>query len=94
MALQGNHTPMCHFCLIPNPINNRTRQNVIQSTSTLSGVHYMEGWGWGDDTPLHCDMETVPGAKIIGRAEGLACADPGARTPIGASGNSSSHRRY
>jgi hypothetical protein len=22
-----------------------------------------------------------------GRAEGLACADPGARTPIGASGN-------
>ena len=23
-----------------------------------------------------------------GRAEGLACADPGARTPIGASGNS------
>ena len=65
MALQGNHTPMCHFCLIPNPINNRTRQNVIQSTSTLSGVHYMEGWGLGDDTPLHCDMETVPGAKII-----------------------------
>jgi hypothetical protein len=25
----------------------------------------MEGWGWGDDPPLHCDMETVPGAKII-----------------------------
>ena len=25
----------------------------------------MQGWGWGDDTPLHCDMETVPGAKII-----------------------------
>jgi hypothetical protein len=23
-----------------------------------------------------------------GRAEGLACADPGARTPLGASGNS------
>ena len=23
----------------------------------------------------------------IGRAEGLACEDPGARTPIGASGN-------
>ena len=65
MALQGNHSPMCHFCLIPHPINNRTRQNVILSTSTLSGVHYMQGWGWGDDTPLHCDMETVPGAKII-----------------------------
>ena len=26
-----------------------------------------------------------------GRAEGLACADPGARTPIGASRNSSSN---
>ena len=25
--------------------------------------------------------------SIGGRAEGLACADPGARTPIGASGN-------
>ena len=25
----------------------------------------MQGWGWGDDIPLHCDMETVPGAKII-----------------------------
>ena len=26
-----------------------------------------------------------------GRAEGLACADPGARTPIGASGNFKYH---
>jgi hypothetical protein len=25
--------------------------------------------------------------SMEGRAEGLACADPGARTPIGASGN-------
>ena len=28
-----------------------------------------------------------PLASMGGRAEGLACADPGARTPIGASGN-------
>ena len=28
-----------------------------------------------------------PLVSIGGRAEGLACADPGARTPIGASGN-------
>ena len=28
-----------------------------------------------------------PLTSIWGRAEGLACADPGARTPIGASGN-------
>ena len=27
-----------------------------------------------------------PLASMGGRAEGLACADPGARTPIGASG--------
>ena len=28
-----------------------------------------------------------PLVTMGGRAEGLACADPGARTPIGASGN-------
>ena len=28
-----------------------------------------------------------PLVSMRGRAEGLACADPGARTPIGASGN-------
>ena len=27
------------------------------------------------------------GVQAEGRSEGLACADPGARTPIGASGN-------
>jgi hypothetical protein len=31
--------------------------------------------------------EKIPLASMGGRAEGLACADPGARTPIGASGN-------
>ena len=30
--------------------------------------------------------EKFPLVSIRGRAEGLACADPGARTPIGASG--------
>ena len=28
-----------------------------------------------------------PLTSMTGRAEGLACAEPGARTPIGASGN-------
>ena len=28
-----------------------------------------------------------PLVSMVGRAEGLACIDPGARTPIGASGN-------
>ena len=38
--------------------------------------------------------EKFPLVSMGGRAEGLACADPGARTPIGASGNyfSSTHR--
>ena len=30
--------------------------------------------------------EKFPIVSMGGRAEGLACADPGARTPIGASG--------
>ena len=28
-----------------------------------------------------------PLVSMVGRLEGLVCADPGARTPIGASGN-------
>ena len=32
-----------------------------------------------------------PLVSLGGRAEGLACADPGARTPIGASGNFPAH---
>ena len=40
---------------------------------------------------FECDsVDTYAGKFLIvsmgGRAEGLACADPGARTPIGASG--------
>ena len=31
-------------------------------------------------------VEKFPLASMGGRAEGLACADPGARTPIGVSG--------
>ena len=31
--------------------------------------------------------EKIPLVSMGGRAEGLACANPGARTPIGASGN-------
>ena len=39
----------------------------------------------GDD-PDKC-AEKFPLTSMGGRAEGLACADPGARTPIGVSGN-------
>ena len=35
-----------------------------------------------------------PLVSMGGRAEGLACADPGARTPIGASGNFYIHHAH
>jgi hypothetical protein len=41
-----------------------TRQRVILSTSTLSGVPFQHGWGWAGEKPLHCDMETIPGSNI------------------------------
>ena len=65
MSLLGNSTPMCHFCDTPHPIDNRTRQNVILSDSTLSGVQYLQGWDWADEEPLHCDIEAVPGGKVV-----------------------------
>ena len=65
MNLLGKSLPMCHFCDIPHAIDNRTRQNVILSDSTLSGVQYLQGWGWADEEPLHCDLEAVPGAKVV-----------------------------
>ena len=41
---------------------------------------------------FECDSADMCAGKFLlvsmgGRAEGLACTDPGARTPIGASGN-------
>ena len=35
------------------------------SDSTLSGIQYLQGWGWQDQEPLHCDLECVPGGKVI-----------------------------
>ena len=65
MSSQGVSHPMCHFCDIPHAIDHRTRQNVILTDSTLSGIQYLEGWGWEDQNPLHCNIEAVPGAKIV-----------------------------
>ena len=39
----------------------------------------------GDSTDM-CTGK-FPLMLMVGRVEGLACADPGARTPIGVSGN-------
>ena len=65
MSSKGVSHPMCHFCDVPHAIDNRTRLNVILTTSTLAGIQYMEGWGWEDQDPLHCDIEAIPGAKIV-----------------------------
>ena len=65
MIRQGDMTPMCHFCDIRHPFDHRTRQNVILTTSTLSGIQYAEGWTWGGQVPTHCDMEAIPGGKIV-----------------------------
>ena len=43
------------------------------------------------DSANMCEGQ-FPLTSMGGRAEGLACADPGARTPIGASGNWSERR--
>ena len=64
MTLLGEALPMCHFCDTHHALNKSKRQNVILTTSTLSGVQYLQGWGWADQEPLHCDVEAVPGAKI------------------------------
>ena len=65
MSSLGESHPMCHFCDTPHAVDNRTRQNVILSDSTLSGIQYLQGWGWEDQNPLHCDLECVPGGKVV-----------------------------
>ena len=65
MILQGDMTPMCHFCDIRHHVDHRTRQNVILTSSTLSGLQYSVDWTWAGKVPTHCDMEAIPGGKII-----------------------------
>ena len=60
MNLLGKSLPMCHFCDIPHAIDNRTRQNVILSDSTLSGVQYLQGWGWGTFGPITQSLKVSP----------------------------------
>jgi hypothetical protein len=67
MIAEGELVPMCHFCDTEHMVDHLNRQHVILTTSTLSGIQYMEGWGWNekDGDPLHCDVEAIPGAKIV-----------------------------
>ena len=67
MLAAGETNPMCHFCDTPHMVDQRTRQNVILTTSTLSGIQYIQGWGWDekDGDTLQYDVEFIPGAKIV-----------------------------
>ena len=60
----GDMNPFCYMCNLFHPMDNMTRQKVIISDSTIHGVQYLQGWGWGEQTPVHCDMETIPGASL------------------------------
>ena len=64
MAANGVHKPECHFCDSEHSIDNMTRNKVILTSSSLSGVQYLEGWGWDSSPPLHVDLECIPGANI------------------------------
>ena len=45
MSKLGISHPMCHFCDTTHAVDSRTRQNVILTDSTLSGIQYLDGWG-------------------------------------------------
>ena len=64
MMKMGDMKPMCHFCDTAHSVDHMTRQNVILTTSTLSAIPYLVGWGWNGHPPTHCDMEAIPGARI------------------------------
>ena len=38
---------------------------MILTGSTLAGIQYLEGLGWDDQEPIHCDVKAVPGGKIV-----------------------------
>ena len=60
----GDMDPYCYFCDMLHPMDNMTRQKVILSDSTLHGVQFLQGWGWQDQKPVHCDTETIPEASL------------------------------
>ena len=79
---------------------NRIEHNWTGMQNLKSGSLLFEPQKWitsdltseGLGEMFECDSadtcaEKFPLVSMGGRAEGLACAEPGARTPIGASGN-------
>ena len=65
MARMGENNPVCHFCDISHPIDNDTRQKVILTTATLSGIQFANGWAWAEKPSVHCDVEAIPDGKIV-----------------------------
>ena len=65
-------------------------QTNLDPTFQASASLYMPYQGLGEmfeGDSADMSAEKFPLTSMGGRAEGLACADPGARTPIGVSGN-------
>ena len=71
-----------HFAIF-----GQTKGGIFKSCPRVPGMTF-EGLGemFKGDSADTCPGK-FPLTSMGGRAEGLACADPGARTPIGASGN-------
>ena len=56
--------PMCYFCKEPHPIDHKTRQKVILTTSAVFDVHFLKAWTWHGEKPTHCDVEGVPDGPL------------------------------
>ena len=64
MAANKVDFPMCHFCDTDHGIDHMTRNKVVLSDSSLSGIQYLEGWNWGGEHPVHIDMECIEEGSI------------------------------
>ena len=64
MAAEKVDLPKCHFCDIEHGIDNMTRNRVVLSDTSLSGIQFLEEWSWGDVRPVHVDTECIEEASI------------------------------
>ena len=66
MIKSNDALPHCFYCDYMHPIDNYSRMKLLLTTSTLSGVKYLDGWSWDSygSVPLHLDIEGVNGGFI------------------------------
>ena len=64
MAANKVDSPHCYFCDVDHAIDHMTRNRVVLSDSSLSGIQYLEGWKWDNDLPVHVDIESIEEASI------------------------------